>query len=100
MKDKSEIIFKWMIISSTIIFTLIVCTFLIKNYIGEKYLVAFIGFSGSILGGFLTLIGVKWTLDEQKRKENKKRYEKANFVFSELLPDLIAVYNSIKSLNP
>jgi hypothetical protein len=72
----------------------------VLNVFEKEIIVAIIGFIGSILGGLLTLIGVKWTLNSQARKENILRYERANYVFTELLPDLIAVYNSIKSLNP
>jgi hypothetical protein len=66
----------------------------------KEIIAALIGFIGSVIGGLLTLIGVKWTLDSQQRKERLEKYEKANFVFTELLPKLTEVYNNIKSLNP
>ncbi|MGE7121817.1 hypothetical protein ACQKIC_16495 [Peribacillus sp. NPDC046944] len=90
-----------------VMFTVVIINFIIfyalltvMNVFEKEIIAAIIGFTGSIIGGLLTLMGVKWTLDSQKRKENQEKYEKANFVFTELLSKLIDVYNPVKSLSP
>ncbi|WP_338788800.1 hypothetical protein [Metabacillus sp. FJAT-53654] len=89
-------LFTVIIIDIVIIYALLVTLKILE----KEIIAALIGFVGSVLGGLLTLVGVKWTLDSQNRKESLLKYEKANYVFTELLPKLIAVYNGIKSLSP
>ncbi|RHW43460.1 hypothetical protein D1B31_02020 [Neobacillus notoginsengisoli] len=100
MRIKIEELFKWLILFITGIYSFIIIFLLFKVLVDKDYLIGLIGASGSIIGGALTLIGVKWTLNEQKRALAQEKYEKANFVFTELLPALTGVYNSVKSLNP
>ncbi len=58
-----------------------------------------IAFFGAIIGGSITLVGVSNTIQENRRKDNQEKYERASYLFVELLPFINKVYSSINSLN-
>ncbi|QPA52743.1 hypothetical protein [Lysinibacillus sphaericus] len=58
-----------------------------------------IAFFGAIIGGSITLVGVSNTIQENRRKDNQEKYERASYLFVELLPFINKFYSSIKSLN-
>ncbi|MCR8633474.1 hypothetical protein [Paenibacillus radicis (ex Xue et al. 2023)] len=66
----------FMCISSISIILLITILFWIEETIGfqREITIAFIGAFGSIIGGALTLIGVKWTIDKQKAEGFVEKY--------------------------
>lgn len=65
----------------------------------ESLKIALVSAAGSIIGGFITLIGVKWTLDKQEKQEFKRTYKTANYLFTELLPLFIKINNKYKSIS-
>lgn len=73
---------------------------LLKDKDIETAVVAFIGtIIGGVLSGAITLIGVNKTIQENRRIDNKEKYLIANYIFTELLPELTQMNNKIKSLN-
>ncbi|QSB09677.1 hypothetical protein JTI58_22305 [Lysinibacillus fusiformis] len=69
------------------------------KYFGFKLDWGFIGalIGGAISGG-ITLIGVKQTIQENKRTDNHKKHLIANYIFTELLSKINEVNSRIKSL--
>lgn len=100
MKDIHKF-FPYMFLVTVIIINFIIFYALMTTMgvLEKEIIAAIIGFIGSLLGGLLTLVGVKWTLDASNRKERQEKYEKAHFVFTEILPYINGVYNSYKSLS-
>lgn len=60
----------------------------------------FIGFTGAVIGGIITLMGVNKTIQENRKIYNQEKYERADYVFTELLQYLIDIDNKINGLNP
>ncbi|WP_078579608.1 hypothetical protein [Salipaludibacillus agaradhaerens] len=92
LKNKKEIFWTLMIIF-LILLIILICIkiyFLLPN-LNDTIFVSFIGFSGAILGGALTLIGVLMTIDANEKIRHKdelpqkiKRLEKAMDLFTNI----------------
>jgi hypothetical protein len=74
---------KYLLIVGLVIFIFII-TIGFVNAIGKEYKYAIVGLLGSVIGGFLTLIGVWWTLREQFKTNFLNDFPKKIKSFDEL----------------
>ncbi|MDM5338497.1 hypothetical protein QUF84_14870 [Fictibacillus enclensis] len=97
---KLEVYFPYIILLSVTIIDLIIFYAVMKtlNVFEKEIIAAIIGFLGSIFGGLLTLVGVKWTLNSQFKIYEQEKFERANYIFTILLPLITEVYNAYKSV--
>jgi hypothetical protein len=97
----STIVFMYLVFSTLIILIVI---FLLDLILSDSVIATvgpgLIGALGSMIGGFFTLIGVRWTLQGNKKQELQSQYIKTKYVYSRLYPYVVSIQNSIKSINP
>lgn len=100
MKEKTLNYIIYTCLAITSIAALIVgITIFVKSEILDTTLAAgFLGFIGAIIGGLITLVGVKRTIQENRKINNQEKYLIANYIFIELLPELTQMNNKIKSI--
>ncbi|ANC77392.1 hypothetical protein ABE65_011500 [Fictibacillus phosphorivorans] len=83
MSDWLDKTIKYLLIVGLVIFIFII-TIGFVNAIGKDYKYAIVGLLGSVIGGFLTLIGVWWTLKEQYKTNFLNDFPKKIRSFDEL----------------
>ncbi|MFD1385705.1 hypothetical protein ACFQ4Z_02755 [Oceanobacillus oncorhynchi subsp. oncorhynchi] len=87
------------IIGINMIFLMFFLLYFMFN-VSEEITSGLIAFVGAIIGGLLTLIGVRWTLNYEIKRTHEQNYKKTNYIYRELFPHIIQFYNIAKSLNP
>ncbi|WP_336822905.1 hypothetical protein [Sporosarcina sp. USHLN248] len=67
----------YIILLSLLLMNVLLASGVIKLLFGgsNTIIAGVIGFIGAVIGGALTLIGVKWTLSSQIEKENDRKFE-------------------------
>ncbi|PAD67016.1 hypothetical protein CHH83_20835 [Bacillus sp. 7586-K] len=78
--------FPYLFLTSVIILDLIIFYALMKvlNVWEKELTAAILGLIGSVLGGFLTLVGVKMTLDNQAEQGNAEARNREKMLFTQL----------------
>lgn len=97
-------------IQSYLLFILIACmaliSFLLVIYVldrlytwNDAILGGVLGFIGSIIGGGLTLIGVRWTLLEQRKQFVKPFIDNASLIHARLAPKIVSLNTFVNNIN-
>jgi hypothetical protein len=76
MKRHLEELLSWLIILSAFIFVVIVAMSLVKEFVGEQYISGILAFFGSIIGGLITFLGVKYTVKFELKRDRKNKLPK------------------------
>ena len=95
MSNLKDLIKSWVGLTTIILLNITIITVWFYIWLGDKYMDAFIGFFGSIIGGAITLIGVKYILEKEDGQNDTKRYAEVQVAYFKINPFIQEINNTL-----